>query len=118
MTRAPLAPPLAALALFAALPACHQPIYPPREEIWVRTLARFDDDKDGKLSEAEFNKYKGPDYMFTEYDEDGDGFIDVVELDHEVGIREPRPLVDIHQARDERPKTAIGGTASREGRIP
>jgi hypothetical protein len=95
------------------------PIFPPREEIWQITMQRFDTDGDLQLSRAEFARYQTPSLRFEDFDQSGDGFISVEELDTQIMRREPRPLMDLKGSSDSMPMlTPDRPVDDRPGRVP
>ena len=95
------------------------PIFPPREEIWQITMQRFDTDGDLQLSRAEFARYQTPSLRFEDFDQSGDGFISVGELDTQIMRREPRPLMDLKGSSDSMPMlTPDRPVDDRPGRVP
>ena len=96
-----------------------EPIFPPREEIWKKTMERFDTNGDLQLSHVEFTRYQTPSLHFEDFDQDRDGFISITELDTQIMRREPRPLMDLKMPDAERPMiTPDQAVDSREGRVP
>ena len=99
--------------------APESPIFPPREEIWQITMQRFDTDGDLQLSRAEFARYQTPSLRFEDFDQSGDGFISVEELDTQIMRREPRPLMDLKGSSDSMPMlTPDRPVDDRPGRVP
>jgi len=96
-----------------------EPIFPSRDEIWKRTMARFDGDGDQQISRQEFVQYQTNTLRFEDFDQSGDGFISVTELDTEIMRREPRPLMDL-KANDDSPPmlTPDRPVDQRPGRVP
>ncbi len=100
-------------------PVSELPIFPPREEIWQITMQRFDTDGDLQLSRAEFLRYETPSLRFEDFDQTGDGFISVAELDAQIMRREPRPLMDLKTPDSSRPMIRPDRPVDeRPGRVP
>ena len=103
----------------ADLARSSEPIFPSRDEIWQRTMARFDEDGDLQLSRQEFVRYQTHTLRFEDFDQSGDGFISVSELDTEIMRREPRPLMDLKAPHDNHPMLVPDRPVDqRPGRIP
>ena len=93
--------------------------FPSRDEIWRQTMARFDGDGDGQLSQEEFLRYQTPSLRFHDFDLSGDGYISVDELDAQIMRREPRPLMDLKTSQDAHPMLVPDRPVDdRPGRVP
>ena len=93
------------MSLLLLLVACSDPA-PVKSTASTRLLAVFDDNSDGVLSQAEFERTAHPDQEFEASDLNGDQSIDASEL-HELLMRES-PLLPNHR----------GGSANRSAGLP
>lgn len=72
-------------------PARARTALPDRAEVFRVTLARFDTDRDGRISLEEWTRHGGDREMFGVYDFNADGRLDVTELEAFLVTVAPRP---------------------------
>ena len=95
-----------------------EPLLPDRAEIVQQNLARFDPDGDGFISPTEFGSLRQGGLSFEDFDANTDGQIDATELDAQIAIREPRPLMDLKSPMGEHPLVEPHGIVERPGLTP
>ncbi len=107
-----------AVLVLLALSCTSEPLLPMRAEIVEQNLARFDPDKDGAISPSEFGEMHQGGLSFDDFDENRDGQIDAAELDRQIALREPRPLMDLKSPMGEHPHIEPHSVVERPGRTP